>query len=192
MKKRSKKISVNINFSNRWLYTLIFFGILVFTVIGITAYGGKAGSPSIVGHTMNETAPPSPCSSGQYLQWTITGWACSTVNANFTETDPRLPTCSKGLTINSTGSSWTCTNMVNKGTQVFSTISVCGTIFLTSSPTCTSIACSGGTSYCCTYANGNCVKYCTYPTIYYSCSGACSSATSAQTCSNTPEGYLVS
>jgi hypothetical protein len=131
MKKRAKKpaINIKINFTNRWLYTLILFGIIIGISVGVYAYGGRV-APSIVGHTMNETAPPSPCVTNQYLQWSGSAWVCATVSAAtpptcsngqvlkytagawscISEADPRLPACAANqiLRMNSAGTGWIC------------------------------------------------------------------------------------
>ena len=71
MKKVKNKISNKLN------YTLIaLFAILVFG-IGVYAYGGT--SPSVVGHTLGEIAPPSGCSTGQALVWSGSAWQCQTI-----------------------------------------------------------------------------------------------------------------
>jgi hypothetical protein len=52
--KKGKQINIKINFSNRWLYTFIVFGILIVAGIGVYAY--NTGSPTTSGHTWNEIA----------------------------------------------------------------------------------------------------------------------------------------
>lgn len=52
--KRGKNFTLKINFSNRVLYTLIAFAILIVAGIGVYAYGGA--SPTTVGHSGGELA----------------------------------------------------------------------------------------------------------------------------------------
>ena len=71
---KSKKSGIKklqINFTNRWLYTLIVFFSLV--VIGVFVYA-VAPNP---GHDITQIAEPSGCSANQFLQWTESGWACA-------------------------------------------------------------------------------------------------------------------
>ena len=86
-----KKIEVNI--SNKFLYSAIaLFAILVFG-IGVYAYGGN--SPSVVGHTMSELQ--SSCTG--LLRWTGSAWACI----------PLPPTCTgTNNFLHWSGSSWSC------------------------------------------------------------------------------------
>jgi hypothetical protein len=72
-KKRGKSIKININLSNRWLYTLILIGILVAVGVGIYA---ATYSPSGAGHPYTEI---STCGANQVLQMSSDGtaWTCS-------------------------------------------------------------------------------------------------------------------
>ncbi len=65
-------MKVIINFSNRWLYTLIIIGILILTGIGVYAWAGSNG----VGHSHDEIEP---CADGQVLQMSGSSWICDTV-----------------------------------------------------------------------------------------------------------------
>jgi hypothetical protein len=86
MKKGKRQINIKINFTNRWLYTLIAVGVLVIMGVGVYAASslltpGVAPNP---GHPISQTSPPSSCSAGQVLQWNGTsnadgGWACGTI-----------------------------------------------------------------------------------------------------------------
>jgi len=82
-KKRKKVVQIKINFTNRWLYTLIALGILVLAAVGVYAANTLLvpGTAPKVGHTTSQLSPPSGCSPGQLLQWNGTangdgGWAC--------------------------------------------------------------------------------------------------------------------
>jgi hypothetical protein len=99
--KRGKQINIRINFSDRWLYTLIIFGILIVAGIGVYAYG--TGSPTTSGHTGNEIAVDSTLCSA------VTGHNCG--YDIDTDTDTRgVSSCTASLTGCSghiaTGGSW--------------------------------------------------------------------------------------
>jgi hypothetical protein len=81
---KSNKLKIKklqINFTNRWLYTLIVFFSLV--VIGVFVY---AVTPN-PGHDITQIEQPSGCSTNQFLKWTGSSWTCEGVEAG-TETDP--------------------------------------------------------------------------------------------------------
>lgn len=71
---------IQINCSNRRIYTFIILGILAIISIGAWAYqpSGTA-NPVIMGHTFNELTPPSGCNQNEFLQWggSTTGWKCA-------------------------------------------------------------------------------------------------------------------
>ena len=75
MKKRGKGLSIKINLTNRWLYSLIAIGILA--IIGVGVYALTPGIKPNPGHLASEMAPPTPCSSGQFLKFDGTNWVCS-------------------------------------------------------------------------------------------------------------------
>lgn len=68
------------NISNKLSYTLL--SILVILLFGAGVYAYGTSSPATFGHSIGELSPPSPCSNGQYLQWSQnnpTGyWVCKT------------------------------------------------------------------------------------------------------------------
>lgn len=76
VKKRGARFPV----SNRVLYTFITVAIISILAFGVYALTqGVAPNP---GHLITDVAPPSPCSSGQYLQFNGNTWVCSTVNVS--------------------------------------------------------------------------------------------------------------
>jgi hypothetical protein len=77
--KKGKRLNIKINFSNRWLYTIIAIGILA--MIGVGVYALTPGTAPNPGHLISEMAPPSPCATNQYLQFDGTNWKCSTVTS---------------------------------------------------------------------------------------------------------------
>ncbi|MDD5012265.1 MAG: tail fiber domain-containing protein [Candidatus Nanoarchaeia archaeon] len=69
--KKKRGLNININFSNRWLYTFIFLGILTIITVGVYAYSNPTTG---VGHDLNEIQP---CSEDQILKTTGGAWSCS-------------------------------------------------------------------------------------------------------------------
>ena len=62
--------------SNRVLYTLITVGIFIILAVGAYALtGGIAPNP---GHLITDIAPPSGCTSGQFLEFSGGTWICAT------------------------------------------------------------------------------------------------------------------
>lgn len=105
-----KKRRIQINFSNRWLYTLILVGIVL--IAGIGFFTASLLSPGVSpnpGHSINQTSPPSGCTAGQVLQWTGTdnangGWICTSSSASVPSVS-----CSSGQFVNTySGSGGTC------------------------------------------------------------------------------------
>ncbi len=70
-----KRISFNINFTNRAIYTLITFSI--FLLIGISVFALTPGVAPNPGHLIEEMAPPLNCETNQVLQWDGSIWTCS-------------------------------------------------------------------------------------------------------------------
>jgi len=85
--KKKRGIQIKINFTNRWLYTLIAIGILA--IIGVGVYALTPGVAPNPGHLISEMAPPSPCPANQFLQFDGTNWKCAG------ETDPTVPAWAK-------------------------------------------------------------------------------------------------
>ena len=75
-----KRLSKKFSFSNRLSYTIIAIIALALISVGVYAYGGT--TPSVMGHSIGEVAPPSSCSSGQVLSWTGSAWSCTTVSSS--------------------------------------------------------------------------------------------------------------
>jgi len=71
-KLKIKKLQINL--TNRWLYTLIVFFSLI--VIGVFVY---AVTPN-PGHDITQIVQPSGCSTNQFLKWTGSSWTCETVS----------------------------------------------------------------------------------------------------------------
>jgi len=75
---KSNKLKIKklqINFTNRWLYTLIVFFSLI--VIGVFVYA-QIPNP---GHDITQIEQPSGCSANQFLKWTTAGWTCADAGA---------------------------------------------------------------------------------------------------------------
>ncbi len=75
MKKKRGKSVIQINFSNRWLYTFMALGILAIISVGV--YALTPGVTPNPGHLVSEMAPPSPCTANQVLQFDGTNWKCN-------------------------------------------------------------------------------------------------------------------
>jgi hypothetical protein len=67
-------VNININLSNRGIYSIIAFGIMMVLGVGTYAYG--TSNPSDFGHSIGELEPPVGCSSGQILEWGGASWNC--------------------------------------------------------------------------------------------------------------------
>ncbi len=81
MKKGKRTIKLQINFTNRWLYTFIAVFLLAAVGVGVYAYGTNA--PTTFGHSIGELAPPTGCSAGQFLQYQNGSWICTTSSADY-------------------------------------------------------------------------------------------------------------
>lgn len=65
--------------SNRLHYTLITIIAVLFVAVAVYALTpGVAPNP---GHVISNVAPPSACSSGQFLKWDGTAWVCGVASA---------------------------------------------------------------------------------------------------------------
>jgi len=71
-KLKIKKLQINL--TNRWLYTLIVFFSLI--VIGIFVY---AATPN-PGHDITQIGEPDGCGADQFLKWTGSSWTCEAVS----------------------------------------------------------------------------------------------------------------
>jgi len=89
MKKR-KGVTVKINFTNRWLYTLIILGVLI--AVGVGVYAATYSS-SGAGHPYTEI---STCAADQILKMNSAGtdWTCANPSSG-SETDPTVMSWAK-------------------------------------------------------------------------------------------------
>jgi hypothetical protein len=71
MKKKKTGLKIEINISNKAVYTLIVIGILI--AIGISVYAYGTSDPSTFGHSLGEIEP---CAEGQGLQMSSGVWTC--------------------------------------------------------------------------------------------------------------------
>jgi hypothetical protein len=69
-----KKIAIN--FSNKTFYTLVTLFVLIFGSLVVYAYDSPYNNPSVMGHSINELAPPVDCTIGQVLAWGGVSWMC--------------------------------------------------------------------------------------------------------------------
>tara|TARA_Y100000034_G_scaffold122591_1_gene168231 strand:- start:28 stop:864 length:837 start_codon:yes stop_codon:yes gene_type:complete len=70
-----KSLNIQINFTNRAIYTFIVFS--VFLLIGISVFALTPGVAPNPGHIIEEMAPPLNCETNQVLQWDGTTWTCT-------------------------------------------------------------------------------------------------------------------
>jgi hypothetical protein len=98
---KSKKLKIKklqINLTNRWLYTLIVFFSLI--VIGVFVYA-QIPNP---GHDITRIEQPSGCGANQFLKWTGSSWTCEAVSSGIVQPSG----CDADQFLQWTGSSWTC------------------------------------------------------------------------------------
>lgn len=162
-------MKVIINFSKRWIYTLIVIGILAIVGVGVYASLGAIPDP---GHSVDELQP---CSDGEILQMSGDSWSCETPLSGGEDTrcdDSDI--CSQVCIGSDCKNSWPASLV--KGVAVYSMHSYCNSPgLLATSSTCKTI--------CCKVGGSGCINY-------YTCSGVCS-ATSSRTCNNVRKGWLV-
>ncbi|OGI11994.1 hypothetical protein A3K64_00060 [Candidatus Micrarchaeota archaeon RBG_16_36_9] len=83
MKKGKQRAKLQINFTNRWLYTFITVFLLAAVSVGVYAYG--TNSPTTFGHSAGELAPPTGCASGQFMQWDGSAFVCAVPSTLLTD-----------------------------------------------------------------------------------------------------------
>jgi hypothetical protein len=77
MRGEKRGLKAKAKFSNRFIYSLIAFAVLISVSIGVYALTpGTAPNP---GHDISSISPPAGCTANQYLQFDGTNWKCSTV-----------------------------------------------------------------------------------------------------------------
>jgi len=135
-------MKVIINFSNRWLYTIIAIGILAIIGVGVYAYVGPSG----IGHDLEDIEP---CSNGQILQTSAGAWSC--VSA-VVDTDTNTQCTISGNTITCPTGQLTDTNTNTQCTISGNTIT-CPTGQLTDTDTDTRCDASGTCSQVCIGTN---------------------------------------
>lgn len=74
---KGKRLTMKVNFSNRWRYSLVLLGLLIILAGVVYAYNSNPANPAVFGHTLNEFAAPSPCNTSSLLQWNGTQWRCN-------------------------------------------------------------------------------------------------------------------
>ena len=68
-------LNIQINFTNRFLYTFIAF--IVLLIIGIGVFAQTQGVAPNPGHLIDNVAPPAGCGTNQVLQWDGVDWGCT-------------------------------------------------------------------------------------------------------------------
>jgi hypothetical protein len=82
--KKKGGIKINIQLSNRWLYTFIVLGILAIVTVGV--YAVQQSSSGGGTHNYAEIGFPS-CSNGKILKWSSGAWNCGDDIDTDTNTD---------------------------------------------------------------------------------------------------------
>ena len=73
---KRKGLTIKINLTNRWLYTLIALGILI--AVGVGVYAVVPGVAPNPGHLLSQISPPAGCTAGQFVQFNGSNWVCTT------------------------------------------------------------------------------------------------------------------
>ena len=71
MKRGSK---IQINFTNRFLYTFVAF--IILSIIGVGVFALTPGVAPNPGHLIDDVAPPAGCGTDQILKWDGSLWIC--------------------------------------------------------------------------------------------------------------------
>jgi hypothetical protein len=171
--KKKEGVTIQINFSNRWLYTFIVLGILAIIGVGVYAYNPTntpPANPSVMGHSVNEID--------------FTGGF--TVPSGNIKIGTNIILNSTGITTNKICIGTTCKTNLNIPVYSITNIYCNGTGFLTTSDTCLTAVCTG---------NNNCGSYHYYN--HYQCGGGCgfcysgSSPGGINACPNTLQGSIL-
>ncbi len=70
-----KSITIQVNFSNKFVYKFVVLIVLLITAAGVLAYG--TNSPTVMGHSINEMDPPAGCRDGQFMVLVSDTWQCA-------------------------------------------------------------------------------------------------------------------
>jgi hypothetical protein len=76
---KKKREGIQINLSNRWLYTFIIVGILA--IIGVGVYAIPPGVAPNPGHSLSDIGVPAGCSTNDSLKWSGTNLVCAHTTA---------------------------------------------------------------------------------------------------------------
>jgi len=77
--KKGINFNIQINFTNRFLYTFVAF--IFILIIGVAVYALTPGVAPNPGHLFDEFAPPTGCGTNQVLQWDGTNWVCTDLSS---------------------------------------------------------------------------------------------------------------
>ena len=159
---KRKGLTIKINLTNRWLYTLIALGVLIAVGVGVYA----AVDTTKAWHPASQV----DFSSGITTTNLTTNKICLSGSCQIS-----WPGATKAFGIY---------NVTSIGCGVFGAVSA--------SSKCKTAVCKTVQGNCVYYIPGTsfCQTY-SYTYTYYTCTGSCSSSSSA-TCSNTVLGYLIS
>jgi len=159
------------SYSNRLLYTLIAFGILMIVGVGVYASLGTTPNP---GHPVSELQS---CSDGEVLQMVSGAWAC--VTPSFSETDPKVGEVTNGKWCTGDGSAVQCNQDAPSGGDSTGAHVTFTSVVTSPSTSCQEMCSNGGHGNCAAAFHGdsgataNCNDH---PTDNWFCTG-CSSET---------------
>jgi len=77
--KKGINFNINVNFTNRFLYT--FVTLIFILIIGIGVFAITPGIAPNPGHLIGEFAPPVSCNINSVLQWDGTNWVCTNLSS---------------------------------------------------------------------------------------------------------------
>ena len=69
-----KGLSINITFSNGFLYAFIL--IVVVLILSVTVFAFGTSTPTTFGHSIRELEAPIGCGANQFLKWSGSDWTC--------------------------------------------------------------------------------------------------------------------
>ncbi len=71
-------VKININMSNRAIYTVL--ALVIVVLAGVSVYALSLGGEGDPGHNIQDVGPPTTCPDGSYLKFisVASGWGCET------------------------------------------------------------------------------------------------------------------
>lgn len=82
-------IKIQINISNKAVYTIL--SVVIILLLGISVYAYGTAEPEKFGHTLGEIEGIPICKDEQIIKWEGSEWVCKEDNGITQETDPTIP-----------------------------------------------------------------------------------------------------